>query len=445
MKKLFDAVERNRKLIFDAERYIWKNPETGYREVKTTAYLAEKFEALGYKITRAEDITGFYTTLDTGKPGATILLMCELDSVICAPHPESDPVTGAVHSCGHNAQSAAMLGIAAALREPGVLDLLSGKIILAAVPAEELLEIDYRSKLRAEGKIKYYGGKPEFLSRGYFDGADIAMMVHAAVIDGFYFTKGSVGCRTKKIIYKGRAAHAGSVPHLGKNALYAATLGLNAVNAIRETFREDDMIRVHPIITKGGDMVNAIPAEVILESYVRGKTFEAIDEANLKVNKALIGAALSLGTNIEINDAPGYAPHTNCPELTDIASKAARLVRPDCPLEYGGIKPSSTDNGDLAAVMPAIQPYCGGARGTSHGSDYYIVDPERACIESAKLQLAMLAILGEHGGELAFEIKKNYKAPFPSKEAYLEYLDSKNTSGERIKYNDDGTATVSIY
>ena len=174
------AVEKHRELILDAERYIWKNPETGYKEYKTSKYMAEKFKELGYELTLAEGITGFYTRIDTGREGPEVLILGELDSVICKSHPESDPETGAVHSCGHNAQCAALLGIAAALKEPSMLEGLSGAIRLCAVPAEEFLEIEYRQGLRAEGKIKYFGGKSEFLSRGYFDGVDLAFMVHTA-------------------------------------------------------------------------------------------------------------------------------------------------------------------------------------------------------------------------------------------------------------------------
>ncbi len=445
MQKIFEAVDKNRDLILDAETYIRCHPETGYREVKTTAYLAKKFESLGYSLTYATDITGFYTVLDTGRPGATILIMGELDSVICPSHPDADPETGAVHACGHNAQCAGLIGIAAALREPEILDLFSGRIMLAAVPAEELLEIEYRDSLYKAGKIKYYGGKPEFLSRGYFDGVDMAFMVHTGVLEGVGLTAGSVGCRTKRVIYKGRAAHAGSAPHLGKNALYAATCGLNAVNAIRETFRECDMIRVHPIITRGGDMVNAIPEQVELESYVRGNSFEAIDEVNRRVNQAFIGAALSLGTNIEIIDAPGYAPLINCEELIPIAEEAAKAALPECKIRHGGVSTGSTDNGDLSAVMPVIQPYCGGATGKGHGNDYFITDPDLACVGSAKFQLALLYLLCEKGGARAMEIKKNYKPRFENKEAYLAYLDSTRTSGDCIDYHKDGSATVKLY
>src|SRR5207245_1775528 len=79
------------------------------------------------------------------------------------------------------------------------------------------------------------------------------------------------GCIVKTVRYVGRASHAGGAPHQGVNALYAAHIGLAAINAIRETFRDEDTIRVHPIITHGGSQVNVIPGEVRLETYVRGR------------------------------------------------------------------------------------------------------------------------------------------------------------------------------
>ena len=438
-----EAVEKYRQLILDTERYIWKNPETGYKEYKTSAYMAETFQNLGYDLKMAEGITGFCTDLDTGRPGPMVLILGELDSIICPDHPESDPETGAVHSCGHNAQCAALVGVAAALKEPGMLDDLCGKIRLCAVPAEELLEIEFRSKLQAEGKIKYMGGKSEFLHRGYFDGVDIAFMIHTSL--AYSVRPGSVGCVAKKITYKGVASHAGGSPWLGRNALYAANCGLNAVNAIRETFQESDIIRVHPIITSGGAMVNAIPDKVTLESYVRGATFEAIAKANQKVNQALCGAALSIGTNVDITDIPGYAPLNNDKNMMQIVCEAAQTAIPEYPFTVNSNMGSgSTDMGDLSCIMPVVHPYAAGATGKGHGNDYYIADPESACIGSAKLQMEMLHILLSNGADRAKKVIAEFKPMFESKEAYLAYMDSLNCSGDRIVYADDGTAQVNI-
>lgn len=443
MNAINNALKKHEKMILDAERYIWANPETGYKEFKTNAYMAEKFRSLGYTLTLAEGITGFVTEYDTGKAGPTVLVLGELDSVICPDHPECDKETGAVHSCGHNAQCAALLGIAAALKEEGVLSGLCGKIRLCAVPAEELLEIEYRTELRNKGIIKFFGGKSEFLSRGLFDGVDIAFMVHTG--SRFMIRRGSVGCIAKRIIYKGKAAHAGGEPEAGINALYAASCGLNAVNAIRETFIDEEYIRVHPIITSGGSMVNAIPGTATLESYIRGKTYEAMVRENKKVNRAFIGAALSLGANVEIVDSPGYSPLNNDFNMMLLAKEAIELALPGTPYVFleDNFSKGSTDMGDLSCIMPVVHPYAAGYVGTGHGSDFYIADPYAACVDSARWQLGMLKLLLENGAERAKAIIKDFTPLFKSKEDYLEYVSALNCSGDRIQYSKNG-ADVSL-
>ena len=443
MKYIEKAVNKYRKLILDAERYIWNNPETGYKEVKTSKYLETEMRKLGYDLVMAGDIPGFYTVIDTGRVGPEVLVLAELDSVICSAHPESDKETGAVHSCGHNAQCAALLGVAAILKEPGVLDDLSGKIRLCFVPAEELLEIEYRLSLKEKGIIKYLGGKSEFIHRGYFDGVDMAFMVHTG--GKYRVGTGCVGALSKSVIYKGKSTHAGSTPQDGINALYAANLGLTAINSIRETFVEKDTMRVHPIITHGGDMVNAIPHEVKLESYVRGKTFDAIAKENKKINRAIIGAALSLGANVEIVDMPAFTPLINDNGMINVAKDAADLAIPEEGFVNDGIFGSgSTDMGDISSIMPAIHPNCGGRKGTAHGADYYIADPEVACVKCAKWQVAMLKVLLQNNAERAKSVLQNFTPRFKSKEEFLAYQDSLWSSGNRIKYNDDGTAEIKL-
>lgn len=444
MNKLNQAVEKHTQKILDAERYIWKHPETGYKEYETSKYMEEQFIKLGYDLVLAENITGFYTVIDTNRPGPEILVLAELDSIICPEHKEANPKTGAVHSCGHNAQCAALIGVAAALKEPGVLDELCGRIRLCAVPAEELLEIEYRTELKNKGIIKYLGGKSEFLSRGYFDGVDIAFMVHTSA-SGFQVNKGSVGCLAKKITYDGVAAHAGGAPWNGRNALYAATCGINAINAIRETFKDTDIIRVHPIITNGGAMVNAIPGKTVLESYVRGATFDAICKANKKVNQALCGAALSIGTNIEIEDTPGYAPLINDSNMVRLAVESVQRFLPEYKIiQYDAMSSGSTDMGDLCGIMPVVHPYAGGATGSGHGSDYMITDPISACVGSAKMQLGMLYLLLSDGAKEAKQIIEEFKPVFSSKEEYLSFVDSLNNSGKRVDYSNENMVSVKL-
>ncbi len=431
-----DTVECYRTLILDTLDFIWKHPETGYREVKTSAYLENIFENLGYDLVKAGDIPGFYTVFDTGRPGPEILVLGELDALLCPEHPDADPETGAVHVCGHSAQCAALVGVAAALKVPKVNEKLCGRIRLCAVPAEEMIEIEYREELRKQGIIKYYGGKTEFLRRGYFDGVDMAFMVHTS--NEFMAYVGAVGFVAKTVTYQGKAAH-GAAAWEGINALNAAMLGQSAVHALRETFKEEDIIRYHPILTAGGVAVNAVPSIARLETFVRGNSFEAIRETNKNINRALCGAALSIGANVEINDIPGYAPFKNNEDLLAVAREALTLTFPEKTLhETGETNSGSTDMGDLGAVMPIMHPYAGGTIGCGHGKDYYIADPEQACIESAMWQVAMLTMLLEKDGSRARQVLDGYEPPFASKEEYCAYLDSYFTEGDCIIYTDEG-------
>ena len=53
---------------------------------------------------------------------------------------------------------------------------------------------------------------------------------------------------------------------------------------MRETFRDKDTVRVHPIMTKGGDLVNVIPNEAVIETLVRANNTEAILDASEKTD-----------------------------------------------------------------------------------------------------------------------------------------------------------------
>ena len=446
MDRYIKSVDKHRQLILDALDYIWKNPEPGYREWKTQKYLAEAYEKLGYQLTMAGDIPGFTALVDTGRPGPTVMVFGEMDSLIIPSHPDADPETGAVHACGHCAQSAALLGLAAALKEPGILDELSGKILLVAVPAEELIEMEFRTQLQKQGTIRCMGGKPEFLHRGLLDGADLAFMVHTGRTGPHSCTcnGGTNGFVVKNIMFEGVASHAGGSPHRGVNALYAANLALNAINALRETFQDNAHIRVHPVITAGGDSVNTIPADVRLESYVRGADMASIVEANNKVNRAVAAAAAAMGAKVRIQDMPGYCPRYNDRQLMKTFEEAMAPVITDIDFNTAAWGAGSSDMGDICALMPSIHPTIGGASGKPHGVDYRISDPETACVDSAKIQLLAIKLLLQDGAARAKKIVADYKPTFASKEEYFAYMDGLAKDRQAVSYDEKGNITLNL-
>jgi len=230
----------------------------------------------------------------------------------------------------------------------------------------------------------------------------------------------SNGCVVKLIRFIGRASHAGGSPDKGINALNAAMLAISGIHAQRETFRDNDTIRVHPIITHGGDLVNVIPADVRIETYVRGKTTEAIQNANMKVDRALRAGAMAVGAQVEIQTLPGYMPQINNPDMSEIFKNNVTSIIGEDKFAQGGHRTGSTDMGDICHIMPAIHPYIGGAEGSGHSMDWRIVDPEMAYINPAKT-LAMTAVdLLYDEAQKAKEILDKSK-PRMTKEEYLQY------------------------
>ncbi len=444
-KQLMNMVEKYESMINDAADYIWANPEPGYREWKTTAYLENKFEELGYTLVKAGNIPGFYADLDTGKPGPKIAILGEQDSLIVGNHPDADPETSAVHACGHHAQCAILLGVAAAMKEPGALDGLCGSIRFISVPAEELIELGFREELRKQGIIKYFCGKVEFISRGYLDGVDMAMMIHSGKLpEGktLAVSPGNNGSIAKNIIFKGVSSHAGGSPQLGRNALYAATTALNAVNALRETFTDDEHIRFHPIITEGGLAVNAIPETVKVETFVRGATYDSIFKYNQKINLALSASAAAIGCNVDLEDRPGYFPLNNDENLTAIMTEAMESISGPGSVTTSGWGTGCTDMGDISAIIPAVHPHCSGSIGIGHGKDYYVADKKLGCLYPAQCLVVAANLLLSDDAARAKKVIAESKPVFKSKEEYLAAIEQLTMSKEAVVYNEDGTVTL---
>ena len=409
---------------------IWAEPELGYKEHKTAKKVEEAFEKLGVPYKNKLALTGVKGRLKGGKGShCSVAIIGELDAIICADHPAADETSGAAHCCGHNAQIANMMAVTMGLIDSGAMQFLAGDVVPFAVPAEEYVEITYRNRLIEEGKIKYIGGKPELISRGEFDDVDMALQIHLTSVpndrqDGFIeISTTSNGFIGKLIKYKGEAAHAAAAPHAGVNALNAAMMGMMGVHAIRETFQEKDYIRFHPIITQGGDLVNVVPSDVRMESYVRAGNVPAMIDANERINQALKAGAMAVGATCEIKDLPGYLPLQNNPTLNAFLKSNAETLIGEENVSVAPHMTGSTDTGDLSHIMPVSHPWIGSVRGVLHGKDYTVFDEEMAYIRPAQMMACTIIDLLYDDAKPAQALLSNYK-PLMTKDEYLSFLAS---------------------
>jgi amidohydrolase len=404
---------------------VLREPEVGYTERKTARKVSEALIRWGVPHRTGVALTGIKGYLYGGAgPGPTVALMGELDALRVPDHPYADPATGAAHACGHHAQLGTLLGAIIGLTEPQVLGALSGRIAVLVVPAEEFIDAEFRFRLRREGKIGFLGGKQEFIRLGEMDDVDMALLVHTTSDpqDGRMAVGGtSNGHVVKLVTFTGRAAHAGSSPWAGVNALNAAHLALLVLHTQRETLRDDDHGRLHGILTAGGTAVNAVPAEARLEWRVRAATLQALEEAEAKADRSFKAGALAVGATVQITTVAGYLPLVNDPLLQEVfLANARRLVGEEKVVVHpaGANRGGSTDMGDVSHLLPALHPYVGGARGTGHGKDYLVEDYALAVLGAARaLAMTVIDLLAE-GAVRAKEVKARFR-PRLTKADYL--------------------------
>jgi len=421
-----EEIDRHGEELVAVAKEILAHPEPGFRETRTAGVVAERFRALGLTPREGIALTGVKAHLESGRAGPNIAVMGELDSLIVPGHPHADPETGAAHACGHHCQIASMLGTAVGLMPESILGQLCGTVTFIAVPAEEYIEIEWRNQLREEGKLEFLGGKPELIRLGELDDVDMAMMTHTGSgADACLFGVGSsnTGIVAKLIRFTGVSAHSGGAPHLGVNALNAAHIALAAIHAQRETFKDADVIRVHPIITKGGSVVNAVPADVRMETFVRAASREAMMDANAKVDRALRAGALAVGASVTITTLPGYMPLLQNPPLVDLHRRNAVELVGEEHVRDVGLRGGSTDMGDVTHLMPAVHPYAGGVSGKSHGDDLLVQDYDVAVLAAAKAMAMTVVDLLANEAREAKAILDAFEPPM-TKDEYLSSMRS---------------------
>jgi amidohydrolase len=304
------------------------HPETGWEEHRSSRWVAEALGEAGFAVTPA------YLGLDTAflatyGSGPFRLGLCA----------EYDALPGLGHACGHNLISAITVGAARALAP--LADAAGLTIEVYGTPAEE-----------------GGGGKIELLDRGAFAGLDLAMMAHPAPVDVAEAEPFAVS--HSHVTFTGEAAHAAAYPEEGVNAADAFTIAQVAVGLLRQQL--PSTVRVHGVMTNGGEAPNAIPARTEGRWYVRAESLEQLGATEDKVWRCFQAGALATGCDLEIcPESKPYAEfRTDEPALRAYVRNAERLGRTfelDSPARR--MNRASTDMGNVSQVVPAIHPYVG--------------------------------------------------------------------------------------
>ncbi len=430
--KIMECVDRRRQELIDFAKDIYRHPEAGFCEFRTASRVRDFLEGLGLKVETELARTGVSASLPGGD-GPHLTVIGELDGILCPRHPMADKETGIAHACGHHVQLAVMLGAAAALTDPAVRKCLGGSVSFLATPAEEYVDAEKRRWLEKEG-VGFAGtGKGELIRLGAFDRTDIALTTHVHMVpvkEDFYL--GNPACNgfsSEMITVEGKAAHAAVAPWDGVNALSIANSAYNMIGLMRETFREEDHVRLHTLVREGGQALNCVPDRIVVESKVRAASLDAIEATREKVTRAFEGAAYAFGGKICRERLQGYLPVRYRPADKALQKAAQCLKGYTCREAVpGDFNNACTDVGDLTHLMPVVNFTYAGFCGGLHGEDFAITDWDKAAIAPAKLMALTVYYLLKDQAAQARWIMADFTPAF-TRDAYVDFV--RKIIGER--------------
>lgn len=323
-RRLLEEVDKLRDLLVETSLTIHKNPEVGFKEYKASALLARHLREQGFELEMpaASLETGFIATKRASRKGRRIAVLAEYDAL-----------PGIGHGCGHNLIATSALGAGLALGK--IIEDTGGEVLVFGTPAEE----------GGWGKIN-------FCEAGAFNNIDVALSSHPFA-EGPIWASGfsTLAVEQMAFAFHGRPSHAAFAPYLGLNALDAVIQTYNSINALRQQLKDD--VRIHGIITDGGEAPNIIPKYARASFYARSSDAGYLEEVVQRIVNCAKGAALATGTELRVELSSMLKNLISLKTLV-------RVFAWNC--EYLGLKhfetsavtPASTDVGNVSHVCPTV-------------------------------------------------------------------------------------------
>jgi len=319
------SVNRLSSKLIAISRFLHLHPELAYEERESVRHLTSLLKAHGFEVIEGvgELPTAFVAKAGVDHPSATIAFLAEYDAL---------PSLG--HACGHNLIASSSIGAALALQP--FLAALGGQVQVIGCPAEE------------KG-----GGKIALVKAGLFANVSAALLVHPSNRTELF--KGALAMRALRVEFFGKASHAAAAPHLGINALDAVVLSFTNLNALRQQLRED--VRIHGIITDGGQAPNIIPDYAAARFCIRALDLEYLHDLQRRVVACFEAAAQATGATVAIHEEGEKYHPMKCNRAlgalfrANLEALGERVEQTPEDQDLG-----STDVGNVSQVVPTIHP-----------------------------------------------------------------------------------------
>src|SRR4051812_28558276 len=325
---IIENIENNKELYLSTSHQIHEKPEIGNEEFFASSLLTDILVKEGFEVEKAVagHETSFVARKKSDKPGPSIAFLAEYDAL-----------PGLGHACGHNIIGTTSVAAAIALSK--VLDETGGEAVVFGTPAEE-------------------GGpngsaKGSFVKHGLVEGIDAAIMIHPN--GETRLTSTSLAVDPLDFEFIGKPAHAAASPHEGINALDAVIQLFNGINALRQQLKDD--VRIHGIITHGGDAPNIIPEYAKARFFIRAATRSGLNEVTRRVRAVAEGAALATGATLNVIVFQNEVDNLLLNRRYDAVFKEVVEELGETVIVEGDKGIGSTDAGNISQVVPTIHPY----------------------------------------------------------------------------------------
>jgi amidohydrolase len=325
MERVLRSVDEARAEVLDLARWMAAHPELSLEERATSARYQELLRSWGFQVEApvADLETAFVARRGDASAPLRAAFLAEMDAL---------PDIG--HACGHNLSGPASL--LAAYATSRVLEAGEASLVVVGCPAEEL------------GL-----GKRRLVEAGVFEGLDAVLMAHASDMRRAH--RLFLGNRKFDVVYHGRASHAAAYPERGRNALDGVIALFVAIGLLRQQLPAD--VRVHGIVTDGGQAPNVIPERAAARLWVRALDAEDLEDAAARVRACAEGASLQTGTRLELTTREGSSPpmHVNGALSRAYGRQLERLGLPETP-HAPDEAIGSSDITHVSQVVPTIHP-----------------------------------------------------------------------------------------
>lgn len=309
-----DLVER----LTGWRRHIHENPELSYEETKTTDYVAEQLEALGFEVKRfgfGSGLTVDIPAADGAEAADVVALRADIDALPMDEETGLDFASandGVSHSCGHDAHTAMLLGAASLLAKNPP----PRPVRLIFQPAEETMP----------------GGAVDCVEEGVVEGVDRVIALHCdphRVVGDVGVHAGAITSSNAKIEVTLEAGGGHTArPHETGDIIHAlANVALGVTQVVdRRIDPRSGTVLTWGSIEAGGGAPNVIPSKGTLVGTVRSASRDIWDELPDVVPAAITSIVAPYGVKADVNFVQGVPPVVNDDACAELAARAVSDV-----------------------------------------------------------------------------------------------------------------------